>query len=81
LEPPADGVVGVPDLWIVPGIAFDAVGNRLGRGKGFFDGLLREATGVTVGLAHDFQIVEKVPVEAHDVRLDFVVTPSQTFSA
>ena len=66
-----------PEAWLVPGLAFDVNGNRLGRGRGFFDTLLRQARGVKIALAHDFQLLDEVPAEAHDVRVDFIVTESR----
>jgi 5-formyltetrahydrofolate cyclo-ligase len=65
------------DLVLVPGLAFDLRGHRLGRGKGIFDRVLAEAAGVRVGVAHDFQVVEEVPVEPHDMRVHFVLTPTR----
>lgn len=65
------------DLILVPGLAFDLRGRRLGRGKGVFDRLLATASGVRVGVAFDCQIVEAVPVEPHDARVDFVLTPTR----
>lgn len=65
------------DAWLVPGLAFDEQGNRLGRGMGYFDRLLYGARGVKVGLAYDFQLVNRVPTEPHDVRLDFIVTETK----
>jgi 5-formyltetrahydrofolate cyclo-ligase len=63
------------DLVIVPGVAFDVRGNRLGHGKGYYDSLLRNAAAVElVALAFEFQIVEKIPVEPHDVPVDIIVT-------
>lgn len=59
---------------IVPGIAFDRCGNRLGRGKGYYDRLLHPATAPKVGLAFHFQLVEQVPVEGFDRKMDCVVT-------
>ena len=59
---------------LVPGLAFDAAGNRLGRGMGYFDRLLSEIGGVKIALAYDFQILNEVPAEAHDARVDFIVT-------
>lgn len=57
------------DLVIVPGVAFDLLGNRLGRGKGYYDrflaGLIPETC--TVGLAFDFQVVEDLPRTPHDI--------------
>ena len=67
------------DLVLVPGMAIDENGNRLGRGRGFYDRLLENITGVKVGVCLDLQLVEKIPAEAHDARVDFIVTPSRAF--
>jgi 5-formyltetrahydrofolate cyclo-ligase len=63
------------DLILVPGVAFDVKGHRLGRGKGFYDRLLAKVCGVKCGVAFDQQIVKVVAAEAHDIRMDFIVTP------
>jgi 5-formyltetrahydrofolate cyclo-ligase len=65
------------DLILVPGVAFDLHGHRLGRGKGYYDQLLRGLGGTTCGVAFDQQIVGEVPVEPHDVRVDYVLTPTR----
>ena len=66
------------DLVIVPGVAFDATGNRLGRGKGFYDRMLGEAIAADFcGIGYDDQVVSGVPVEPHDVQLHFLLTPSR----
>jgi 5-formyltetrahydrofolate cyclo-ligase len=65
------------DLVLVPGVAFDAQGWRLGRGKGFYDRLLAQVCGTTCGVAFDEQIVETIPVEPHDVRLTCILTPTR----
>lgn len=65
------------DLVLVPGIAFDVDGNRLGRGRGFYDRILASASGVKCGVACDFQLVEKIPVEPHDAKVNFIVTPKR----
>jgi len=62
------------DLLVVPGIAFTKNGERLGRGGGFFDRVLKKFEGVSVGLAFDFQILEKVPMEEWDERVGRVLT-------
>lgn len=64
------------DLVIVPGLAFDKKGRRLGRGKGYYDRFLSRlpAGAATVGLAFDFQILPSIPVQAHDVRVDKVLS-------
>lgn len=66
---------GQLDLIIVPGLAFDKEGNRLGRGKGFFDRFL-EKTGKTpkIGLAFKEQMTKKIPVERHDIPMDRIIT-------
>jgi 5-formyltetrahydrofolate cyclo-ligase len=64
------------DLVLVPGMAFDSSGNRLGRGKGFYDRLLAETSGVKCGVGYDFQLLEKIPAEPHDARVNFILTPT-----
>jgi len=66
------------DLVLVPGMAFDGRGNRLGRGQGFYDRLLGQVSGVKCGIAHDFQLREEVPAETHDAKVDFIFTPSRS---
>lgn len=59
----------------VPGVAFDRTGNRMGRGRGFYDRLLKSTPNAfKVGLAFDFQMLESIPVEPHDVKMDRVIT-------
>lgn len=65
------------DLVLVPGVAFDLRGCRLGRGRGFYDRLLAEIRGVKCGVAFDEQVVAEVPVAGHDARMDFVLTPTR----
>ncbi len=65
------------DLAIIPGIAFTRSGQRLGRGKGYYDKLLAGRKGenpYTVGLAFEEQIVENLPRMPHDVDLDLIIT-------
>lgn len=64
------------DLVAVPGVAFDRRGNRLGRGKGYYDRLLsRIPSAYKIGICFPFQIVEEVPVEAFDIRMDEIIMP------
>jgi 5-formyltetrahydrofolate cyclo-ligase len=65
------------DLVLVPGVAFDLAGRRLGRGKGFYDRLLAEVRGHKCGVAFDEQIVAELPEEPHDVRVDSILTPTR----
>lgn len=65
------------DLVLVPGVAFDLQGHRLGRGKGYYDRLLADVRGMKCGVAFDEQVVEVVPVGPLDVQLDFILTPTR----
>jgi 5-formyltetrahydrofolate cyclo-ligase len=61
----------------IPGLAFDASGDRLGRGAGFYDRFLADFRGFSVGIGFEHQLVERVPIEAHDVRVNVIATPSR----
>ena len=67
------------DLIILPGVGFDKHGNRLGQGGGYYDRFL--ATGhkqsVLVAVAYDFQLVEKVPTNRRDKKMDYIVLPTK----
>jgi len=65
------------DVLILPGVAFDLRGNRLGFGKGFYDRLLKDYRGRTLALAYDFQVNEEIPTESHDRKIDVLVTESR----
>ncbi len=67
------------DLALVPGVGFDLKGNRLGRGKGFYDRLLAGFGGIKCGVAWEEQMAETIPAEEQDVRMDLVWTPTQVF--
>lgn len=75
-EPSGDNTVE-PDeieLMIIPAVAFDYKGNRLGRGKGFYDRLLGSSKATKIGIGYEFQLVDDIPVEEHDVPMDIVIT-------
>ncbi|WP_182867103.1 5-formyltetrahydrofolate cyclo-ligase [Stieleria mannarensis] len=67
------------DLIVVPGVAFDALGGRLGHGRGYYDRLLSgvAAETVLVGAAFECQIVPEIPMDRHDVAMNFVATPQR----
>src|SRR2546422_94533 len=65
------------DFVLVPGVAFALDGRRLGRGKGVYDRLLMSVRGSKCGAGFDEQIVDDLPVEPHDVRLDCILTPTR----
>lgn len=62
------------DLILVPGVAFDLQGNRLGRGGGYYDHLLKGFTGHTFGVAFDFQLRPSIPLEPHDQPVEKIIT-------
>ena len=66
------------DLILVPGTAFDAHGGRLGQGGGYYDRYLGQTRAVRVGVSHDFALLDVVPTQAHDARMDAVVAPNHT---
>lgn len=76
LEPAGDAPL-VPDgeieLAVVPGLAFDRAGHRLGRGKGYYDRLLPRLDCPKLGLAFPCQILDEVPIEPHDIALDRII--------
>ncbi|MDD4115513.1 MAG: 5-formyltetrahydrofolate cyclo-ligase [Massilibacteroides sp.] len=81
--PDEDEYICVPDLVVVPGVAFDRQMNRLGRGKGYYDRLFmqfgwREVT--KIGLCFHFQLISEVPVGENDVRMHHIVTDETILS-
>ena len=65
------------DLILIPGLAFDSRGCRLGRGGGYYDRLLEAIVGTKCGIGFDEQLRAEVPIESHDILLDCVVTPTR----
>ena len=64
----------------MPGVAYDPEGNRVGRGKGYYDRLLAGARATKIGIAYDFQVVDSIEAEPHDVRVDVVITDRRIFT-
>lgn len=87
LQPPREAARLVPTaaipLFLVPGLAFDPAGGRLGYGLGFYDRAFADAASgaLKVGLAFELQILESVPADPHDVPMDFVVTEDRVIHA
>ena len=75
---PISEIVKLPNILLVPLVAFDKDRNRIGYGGGFYDRyikkLKRKKKILTIGLAYSFQKVKKIPVTKHDIQLDFIVT-------
>ena len=67
------------DFAVIPGVAFDRCGNRLGRGKGFYDRLLPALHCPKCGVAFSYQIFDDIPVDPWDIPMDAVVTESAVF--
>lgn len=66
------------ELIIIPGVAFDEKGNRLGHGKGYYDRFLSKTPNkFKLGLAYDFQLVPEIPTEEHDVKMNGLLTPTR----
>jgi 5-formyltetrahydrofolate cyclo-ligase len=79
IRQPLDGMpvpVSDIDLVVVPGLGFDMAGNRLGRGRGFYDRFLahRDFRGLACGLAFEIQAIPEVPVDDNDIVMDMLVT-------
>ena len=66
------------ELVVVPAVAYDRRGKRLGRGKGFYDRFLSHTKATKVGIGYEFQLVDEVPSEPHDVSMDIIVTQNTT---
>jgi len=85
LEPAPEDIRSVRlaeiDLVIVPGVAFDARGDRIGFGGGFYDHFLMEMHVPKIGLAYEFQILERVPVSPHDIKMDKIVTEYRVYDS
>ena len=62
------------DVWLVPALAFDDLGNRLGRGGGFYDRFLAKSAGVRIGVGYDSMILKELPCDEWDQSMDLIVT-------
>lgn len=69
------------ELVVVPGLAFDRYGRRLGHGKGYYDRLLVRSPAVRAGLCHDAQVFPEVPAGPRDALMDWLVTERGAFAA
>ena len=81
LEPSDEAGAVVPpdtfDIVLVPGLAFDRAGNRIGFGAGYYDRFLSMTTASKVGLAYDFQLFDRLPTGPRDISMDLVITESE----
>lgn len=63
-----------PDVIIVPGVCFDLQGNRMGYGGGFYDRFLQQTSAYKIAPAYEFQVLSHIPTEAHDIKMDCIIT-------
>ena len=75
-EPTGEETADINDieLIIVPGVAYDRRGNRIGRGKGYYDRLLRDTRAVTIGVAYSCQLCDDIEPDEFDVPVNYVIT-------
>jgi 5-formyltetrahydrofolate cyclo-ligase len=78
IKSPAPGSLEVvPDLLLIPGLGFGRKGERLGRGRGYYDKFLEKYNGLKIGICTSEQILKEIPTEAHDIQMDGVITDDQ----
>ena len=78
--PSAPLALAKADIILVPGLAFDRSGVRLGRGGGYYDRLLTDFEGLRVGVCFEESVLEWIPAEPHDACMDFLMTPGGIIS-
>lgn len=75
LGPKGDAEIVEPQVILIPALAFDVTGHRLGRGKGFYDRTFEKRSDVMkIGVTFEMQMTGMIPYESHDVKMDFIVT-------
>ncbi len=83
LEPVGSDLIAASnlDLILVPGVAFDRTGHRLGFGKGFYDRILHNTNlqGRRLGLCFELQLVDRLPAESHDIHMNLIVTEKNIY--
>lgn len=79
-EPKNIQIVDSTDIFFIPGLAFSRSGERLGRGKGLYDKLLgKYPHSIKVGICSSMNLYDKIPQEAHDILMDYVLTENENF--
>ncbi len=71
----------VPDVLLIPALAFSLDAMRLGRGKGYYDKYLATFVGIKIGLCFSFQLLDELPSEKHDQKVDFIVTENEILNS
>ena len=77
LEPIDYTIIETPDVVFVPLVACDKNKNRIGLGKGYYDRFLKCKGSLKIGICYDFQVVENIPKNPHDIPLDIIITEKQ----
>ncbi len=65
------------DIILIPGIAFDKSGGRLGQGKGFYDRFLAQTNSLRMGYCFEAQLTQNIPMDPHDLFMDYIITESR----
>ena len=80
LEPQDGTIVSIEKLSgaVIPGVAFDQSGYRLGRGQGFYDQTVKNYKGFLIGVCFETAFVNSVPIEAHDLKCQMIITENQS---
>ncbi len=80
LQPAADSTQVTPDVLLVPLVGFSEHGDRLGQGGGYYDRWLADhPSALAIGMAWDCQMIDEIPIEPHDRKLNAVVTPTRFY--
>jgi len=78
LQPKKLNEINEVDIFLIPGLAFDLNGTRLGRGGGVYDKLLADySDSYFIGVSYDEYIFENLPIENHDIKMNALITPSR----
>lgn len=62
------------ELAVIPGVGFDLHGNRLGRGRGYYDRILPKIKALKIGVCYQFQLLERIPTDQYDYPMDIIIT-------
>lgn len=68
------------DAVVIPGVVFDLHGSRLGFGKGYYDRFLEHFQGLKIGICYDFQIIDNLPCDLHDIKMDLIITEKRMYN-
>jgi len=81
-EPPQTDKAKISDIdaVIVPGIAFDKKGNRMGFGAGYYDRFLVDFSGTKIGICYNFQLLDELCTDAHDIPMDYIISEENIYA-